>query len=367
MKKLILGVVAIAAMVGCSKEQVVRTAAPAYITFENTFVQNNSSKPVRAAVDPSLTTATIDAFDVWGFMDVNTGVVFDNERVTKTVAEDDTIKWAYTNLAYWTSNHEYYFAALAPVDHDNITVTLADQGKYMTKEGLGTVSFKNLNASDNALNGTDDLVYAEATTITTNVTSNPPAPVKLTFKHLLSKVKFTFVNGFASKNYTLEVSDIQMVAPQEGTIDLTKKPFEWAVNVSAGAPTSILYFGNMTDKDGNTKIAPAAVGECADERLTIPVAVNENIKPTYDVTFTVTLYQGTEVAYTGKKKTVISDVTLEPGKAYNFRATLNHENVADEELLPIEFEVEVDNWIIDTNINDSFVYDGGVIKTETVK
>ena len=363
MKKLFFGVLAIAMMVGCAKDQVIRTQAPAHITFENAFVQGVGSSASRAAADPSFTTNStnaIDAFDVWGYMDVNTGVVFDKERVTKTVDEDGAIKWTYENLAYWTSNHAYYFAALAPVDHDNISVALADQGKYMKAEGLGTVTFTNID-------GTDDLIYAEATTTTTDVSVNAPLPVKLTFKHLLSKVKFTFSNGFANANNTLEVSNIRMIVPANGTIDLTKKPFAWAVNVDANAPTAELKLGAMTDKDGNSKIAISTKGECADERLTIPVAVNDNIKPVYEVYFDVVLYQGTEPAYKGTKKTVIEGVTLEPGKAYNFYAVLNHTNVADQELLPIEFEVEVEDWVYDAATGESFLYDGGEIETETVK
>ena len=101
--------------------------------------------------------------------------------------------------------------------------------------------------------------------------------------------------------------------------------------------------------------------------MTIPVAVNDNIKPVYEVYFDVVLYQGTEPAYKGTKKTVIEGVTLEPGKAYNFYAVLNHTNVADQELLPIEFEVEVEDWVYDAATGESFLYDGGEIETETVK
>jgi hypothetical protein len=40
---------------------------------------------------------------------------------------------------------------------------------------------------------------------------------------------------------------------------------------------------------------------------------------------------------------------------------LNHKNVGDNALFPIEFEVEVDEWV------DGGIFDGGVITTETVK
>lgn len=345
MKKILLGILAIAAMTSCMKEQVLSQQAPATIKFANSFVEGVS----RAAVDPSTTTQSITAFDVWGFMDKNTGVVFNAERVSRA---DENSEWAYTNIAYWAPSHHYYFAALSPVDNDKIKLTLADNGNYMTTAGLGTVAFENVD-------GTCDLLYAEADVITEAKIEAKPAPVKLQFAHLLSKVKFTFTNGFSSEFNTLEVKNIKMVAPAVGTIDLTQDTFLW--NVQEGAKTVELLFGDMTDANGASQIAVTKKGECANERLTIPVATTANLESVYDVYFDVVLYQGTEIAYEGTKKTTVKGTTLEAGKKYNFTATLNHKNVGDNALYPIEFEVEVDEWV------DGGIFDGGVITTETVK
>lgn len=353
MKKFFVGVLAIASLVACAQEETIRSQAPASISFENAFVQGTSSKPVRA-IDPSITTETIDAFDVWGYMDANTGVVFDKERVVKTETG-----WAYENLAYWAPSHTYYFAALAPVDHSNIVLTLADDGKYMKEQGLGTVAFTNID-------GTDDLLYSKVVKVVTPAEiAAEPEPVKLLFRHLLSKVKFTFKNGFTNANTTLKVSDIQMVVPGYGTIDLTKDPYSWVV--TEDVQTATLLFGDASTAEGDAIIPVLGAGVCADERLTIPVASTQTLKAVYEISFNVTLLQGDQVAYEGRKKTTIENITLEIGKAYNFVATLNHKNVADSELYPIEFEAEVEDWVIDTAINDSFVIDGGVVDTETVK
>ena len=73
MKKILLSAFAIFAMMACNNEEPVRMQEQSLITFEDSFVEAKT----RAAVDPSITTGTIDAFDVWGFITQPSGVVFD--------------------------------------------------------------------------------------------------------------------------------------------------------------------------------------------------------------------------------------------------------------------------------------------------
>ena len=140
MKKIFYGALALAAVVACNKNVEVSQQSPAAISFDNAFVEIKT----RAAQDPSITTASIDAFDVWGYMDNTAAVVFDAERVTK--GENG---WSYQNIQYWSPNHNYYFGAIAPVDNDNIVVDTSTADEY----GLGKVTFTNVD-------GTVDLIYA---------------------------------------------------------------------------------------------------------------------------------------------------------------------------------------------------------------
>lgn len=107
MKKILLSAFAIFAMMACNNEEPVRLQEQSLITFEDSFVEAKT----RAAEDPSITTTKIDAFDVWGFINQPSGVVFNQERVTKSDKG-----WGYKNLQYWMPEKSYYFHAVAPVD-----------------------------------------------------------------------------------------------------------------------------------------------------------------------------------------------------------------------------------------------------------
>lgn len=327
MKKLLLGFVAIAAMVSCVNEQTVVAPAQKAISFGN-FVQNTK------AADPSFnnTDKQVTSFYAWGFMTAPTGVVFNQELVSYNETE---AAWKYTNLAYWAPNKSYKFAALAPTGNDKIQVTLADNNKYMSADGvLGTVAFENVD-------GTVDVLYAEDGVDTPATIPTDPEKVELTFQHLLSKVKFTFTNGLANEHSTMAISDVKMVVPAKGTVDLAVKPYVWNVTENT---TTTLEFGQAIDKADatNTKLAIAGVGEVENERLTIPLATTQSVISSYVVTFNVTLYNGTEEAQVIPMTSTITGTTLEAGKCYNFTATLTADKLGLEQIM---FDVIVEDWV----------------------
>ena len=366
MKKILLGALAFAAMTSCMKDQVVSSPESSAIAFEGAFVEKVHQS--RAAVDPSTTTGSIDAFDVWGFMKEPNGIVFDAQRVTRTGTVQGTDKgiWTYSPLAYWAPEQTYYFAALAPVDNANIQVTMAN-GKLMSEKGaLGTVTFTNTD-------GKVDLLYAQPAPITTgkDVISTEPAKVGLEFAHLLSKVKFTFKNGFKNPYNSLEVKNIKLEVPTNGYVDLTQdaRPYLWTVTDLTN--TVELSFGDVINNTDETKKALLDITEaglCAEENLTIPVQSSTTIVPNLIVSFDVVLYQGDQPAITTRKQSVIElkgeqkglEKGLEQGRAYHFIATIDHTNILDGELKPIEFDVKVNDWA------ETVEYDGGVIETETL-
>ena len=192
MKKLFLSVLAIASLVACNKEDLIQTQAPSAIAFGDSFVENVTRT----------TTADLDAFNVWGFMDEKAGTVFVEEDVTKTNGV-----WSYVNTQYWMPGHNYYFAAIAPMDSQNWGVDVTNANT----DGLGVISFTNDN-------GSEDLIYA-ATSVTTPADINKqPDAIKFQFNHLLSKVKFTFVNGFKTNNVSLKVKNVKMSAPASASL-----------------------------------------------------------------------------------------------------------------------------------------------------
>ena len=339
MKKLFVGVLAIASMVACMNEETVRVQDPAAIGFEANWVENATR--ANAALDPSTTTESLTGFNVWGFMDSVDGKVFEAEDVTGSKGN-----FTYTNTAYWLPGHTYYFAALAPMDSANVKVDTT----YANELGLGVVNFKNIN-------GTEDLLYAA------NVEEAPALgeskTVKFTFSHLLSKVKFTFTNGFSNKNMSIDVKNVRIVnAPAQANVVLNNKWWEanpWTDYLG----TTTLAFGDACDKTGMGKTQVAA-----NERLTIPASSEFE----YKVEFEVALYMGGVEAYKGTKTSYVKGVALEMGKAYNFSATLNASNFTEEgkELMPIEFDVvEVKDWVEET-INGGAVEDELIVLNEVV-
>lgn len=323
MKKIFVCLLAVAALAACQKNEVISTVQGPAIAFENAFVDNAT----KAAVDPSTTTASIEEFSVWGYMDTRDGAIFNEELVSKSGSD-----WSYQNTQYWVPNHTYYFAAVSPVKHADVKVT-PETSKDAAHYGLGTIDFTNTD-------GTNDLLYT-ATTATTGAEVSAMPKVGLTFCHLLSKVKFTFTNGFDNANSTLVITGLEMTAPKTGTIDLNVENWWDNDDWKLGADETKLAFGNV---NGGEKLAAAASAECADERLTIPASKDQ----VYTVTFKVALYNGAVLATEQELEATVTGVALEMGKAYNFTAEINASNIMgpDSQLYPIEFEVvEVKEWV----------------------
>ena len=324
MKKLLLGIFTIAAMASCVNEQTVATEEQKAIDFSN-FIQYTK------AVDPSFNndTNTLKAFYVWGFMGAPSGVVFSNELVEW----DETIQaWSYRNQAFWAPGKSYKFAALAPVNNNKIEVALAN-GNFMSPEGvLGTVTFENEN-------GTVDLLYAEDGVETPTTIPEDPEKVALTFQHLLSKVKFTFTNGLVNENSKMAISNVKMVVPAKGSVNLAVKPYVWNLTNSN---TTTLEFGKAVNAAGEDKLASASPAVIENERLTIPIATTESLITSYIVTFDVTIYNGDQVAQVIPMESTITGTTLVAGKSYNFTANLTADKLG---LKKIDFTVTVAPWV----------------------
>ena len=337
MKKVLLSVLAVGMLTACSQDETVDIQKSAKITFAGAFVENASRAELSA--DPSTTTKTLTGFDVWAFMDTPDGKMLTGDDV-----EGVQGNFSYAHTQYWIAGHDFYFAALAPMNSKNVSVT-TDPSKEAPKFGLGTVEFTNVD-------GTEDLLYsATMVPVAENADLSAMAPVKFVFNHLLSKVKFTFKNTFINPNYNFEVKNIEMVVPSKGTINLNQENWwstnQWvlenagneeveAVEETGDASTTTLVFGTT----GNIKQGKEQ--ECADERLTIPADATQD----YIVTFDVDLYTGAVLAKTYHHEIVLTGAAFEIGKAYDLYAELNGNNIDQEGALnPIVFDVqEVLGW-----------------------
>ena len=319
MKKLLVSVLAIAGLVACNNEQTLVEKDNRVAIDLGAYVENATRANV--AADPSTTTTSLTAFDVWGFMDEPAGVVFEGERVT-----GEKGNFTYTNTQYWVPGHDYYFAALAPVENKNWNLNTEAANVH----GAGIVDFINVN-------GTEDLIYAAAHVSTKGVAA--PEKVNFQFHHLLSKVKFSFTNGFDNDNAYIDVKAVKMVVPAKASIDLAQADW-WTANAWENyAGTTTLEFG-----DACAKTAPGVKQETANERLTIPAEATQS----YDIEFVVALYFGDVKAFENTLTAKVEGVALEMGKSYNFKATIDASNISadGEELQPIVFDVEkVNDWV----------------------
>ena len=323
MKKILLAVLSAGALIGCAKEDVTVTPQVA-ITFADAFVDMQESHTKVA--DPSITTGSLDAFKVWGFMGAKGGVMFDGELVSKVGGQ-----WTYVNQQFWTPNHSYFFGALAPVANSNWVL----DNSNANENGLGVVSFTNLE-------GTEDLLYASTSVSTPDIDTllaEGMDTVKFTFSHLLSKLKFTFTNGFSTDNVTMKVSEIKMEVPKAATIDLAVENWwdgdDWKFN---GTEKTVLDFADVPVLEITKQAASA------NERLTFPADKTAE----YEISFKVNLYIGDQPAMEVVKTATLTGVAFNMGRSYNIKAEINPNNLG---LHPIEFEVEVKEWIPEGDFN----------------
>ena len=329
MKKAFVAILSLAALVACSQDSVVKTPESTAISFDNMFVENKT----RAAADPSTTTANINEFAVWGFRGDAQELVFNNERVYK---EGDV--WTYDHLQYWMEGKDYFFGAVSPVNHKDVTVDT----QAMSKDGLGTISFTNTD-------GSVDLIYAEKVVYASEINPSAPEKVKLQFAHLLSRVKFSFKYNFPNELTTVAVKNIKINnSPANGSIDVTEARADWSWNIPQNGATMLVDFGHV--ENGNEFAAMDTYYESDKYRLIIPTDETRN----HDITFDVVVYNNHVEAETYSISTTLKDKAFVQGKSYNIVTEITPDNIVDGGLKPIEFDViEVEDWVDE---NDEPIY-----------
>lgn len=333
MKKTIFTVLAAIALVACAKEEVVTVNQEA-IAFENAFV-DNATKSVN---DPSFTNSNLFTdFAVYGF--VEEAVLFDGTKVSKGIANDKlSSAWKYEGTQYWIAGAKYNFNAVAPMTAGGWTKTAADATST-------TLSFVN--------NGTTDLLYATATQ-EGKVSGN--AQVAFSFRHVLSKVKFSFENAYNATNATIRVKDITITNPHKTADVVLTAATAWSNHALAPVDDVFtLAFGMATDDEAtadkeNVEVAYAfgKTYESQNELFLIPSATDYE----YEVTFNVELLVSGSVV-----KTYAHSVTAEfapaAGSSYDIKAVINASNIdPNNEQEPIEFTVStLPDWGTANNVD----------------
>ena len=308
MKKLFVMTLAATAMLAsCSSDDTMEVpqskSAISFAAFIN--------KSVRA------TDATLDnlgSISVYGWRDAD--CIFNKQIVN--VGTDG--KGTYTPVQYWQAGHTYSFEAVAPTSVDGASFTANKTG--------GSFNYTN--------DASIDLLYAKAADVTTaSSLADKPGAVHFTFKHLLSRVKFTFTNTFAATDAAkITISNVKITnAYANGTITPAADGAAWVVTNN-----TLQVAFDEADTDALKDLA-ANTGTGA----TTPMYLIPATSPSYNVTFDVTLNQNG--ATTTYHHTATITTTMAMGMSYNFVANINASNVdPDNELFPIEFTAEVEEW-----------------------
>lgn len=304
MKKLFVGILAMAAMAACATEDTIVTSQGDAIEFGNPFVDNS----VRAteATDPSYTTSSLQAFNVYGA--VNGENIFAGAKVTGTVGSNNA--WtleAGTPAQYWIAGASYTFDAV--VDATRVEKDAAGLPVYL----------------EYTADGKTDMLHNRQKTVGKPETNG--GMVAFTFTHLLSKVKFTVENTTAAEadNYQYIVKNIKItnayasgkyavVDQKDGNGDVTTDAGNWFDLVPAGSDDAVHVVEDLT-------VASASTQVCAQELLLIPGA---SVGVSFEVE--IQMRNGTEwvtipMDATAYNKTYTAVATLGANKAYNFKVS----------------------------------------------
>lgn len=303
MKKsfLVLGVAAMA-LTSCTQNEVLNVADGQAIGFSS-FV----GKSTRVTEDVTLT--NLKSFELYGWRGEDQ--IFD-----KQVVENDNGTCSYSPIQYWEAGYTYNFEAIAPAaDGTKVNFTAAKTG--------GSITFTN--------DGTTDLIYAKTEPKTMGETiSEAPGNVSLTFSHLLSRVMFTFTNGFPSNAAAkITVTDVK-IEDTYASASITPATGDWG---SYGEANKEIIFPSSS-------VAEVAVTKSA---ATEHMYLIPHTSPTYTLSFNVTLDQnGVTTKY---PHTVTIKTAMAKGNSYNFTATLDATNIdPDTQLYPIVFTADETEW-----------------------
>ena len=336
MKKILFAAAALVAMASCATEDIVSSAAPEAISFDSAFVDNST----RSNYDPSYTNTNLFP-DFAAFARVNGAELFNNKEVTGSGINGT---WTYDGTQYWVKGAKYNFAAIAPRTvtgggyWKNATTSVNTDFSAITTE----FDFRSTSATD--------LLYAEVENITGKASGN--SKIGFSFRHLLSKVKFSFKNDYSTEAFSIKVYDVQIEnAYIDGHVKVTKNATEWTASTDSGNFCPIAVGNVNVDGAASTVASPFGNGttlESHSECFLIPGAVPGG----YEVTFKVDLLVGETLIDTYEHSAIV-DFAPAPGMAYDINAVINHSNIdPSTEQEAIEFTVtEIKDWAQYTDKN----------------
>lgn len=321
---LCMGLAAAFALTSCSKDNdspEIPGEEGAPINFGYTFVNHSARGEVN--------TANLDEMKVYGFVNTPESYIFNDTPVRK---EGDS--WSYAGSQYWHAGNTYYFTAIAPTDADAgwTFSPVAPGTAAVPYVGGGSITF------DTSVDGGDtDLVYAFYK-VTTPTQGSYSQPVKFVFNHILSQVRFRFINNMG-EGTQLRIKNVRLDnVVNQGTIDLNAQTPAWVTVADS-------YTAIVPDIENDEMYLPnASVTGSTEGNFIIP-AISTASPMTLG--FTVEVYNGSTLVGTYVHTGVaLPTFDMSLGYCYNYNAGINPGNVNPNGTLNrIEFEVsKVNDW-----------------------
>lgn len=302
---------AVAAMTSCMKDEVIATyePTPQAIGFES-FV-NKATKAIGSTETPTKD-AGLNKFYVHGNYGSATpfSEVFNGVAVTKVV-DGENISWDYAGAdKYWTTN-TYNFAAYAQGNGDDAPANVTLNGSAFSITNV-TIPYTTAAATKTTSNAKDLVADLVQTTGTMQRTETVP----FTFKHLLSKVKFTVQN--TDPKFTMNITDLTITGVKYNGSFASATAASWTPTSGMWTPSGE-GLTNFIPVAATSNIAVAAT-LVSDELLVMPQDLTS-------VTFSITadFYDGSDKVDT---KTVSgslkkgTNATWEPNNAYHYTISL---------------------------------------------
>lgn len=330
-------------LASCTQNEVVEMPATRAIGF-GTYVGNTSRAAAEdTSLDFLMNKDKGNGFYVFGSYaeDSKEVVVFNGVSSQSHVIYNGSA-WGYSPMNYWSVGKKYNFAAYGPA-------AALNNGQATFDYTANTLSIKGFEAT-----GDLDLVVAEGKNAGYTLAAETDTPEMVDFKffHALSKVRFTFKNGWRNL-VTLKVSDVKLTGAKR-TGDLVTT----GTLAAATAPFALEKWSNQAEKatDNDYSWTDAFTSTTTDESypyeyfLMPQTLVADAIKLTFTCQVTNDQGSGPNLG-AGAGNEVNVSVTIpvntvaswEPGKAYNYTLTINGDLLG---LKPIQFDtVDMVEWV----------------------
>ena len=320
---------AAAALAGCAQNEVIDIPQTRAIGFDP-YV-GNTTRAAAKDTDLSALKAEGAGFIVLGgYEDGQTYVpVFDGTNETGSHITWNKSSWEYSPINYWLEGKTYKFVAYAPAklqEGDLFDIDYAGNKLKMKDGGTFTAD------------GETDLVVAEGKPQGYPVAAEPVQMETVGFKfyHALSKVKFTFINGWRNA-VTLKITNIKL-SNVKNTGSLT-------TSGTMAQGSDKIQLSAWSGQTGTADYEDKADGMNTDE---YEASYEFEMKLTFTVQVTNSQGTGPDLG-AGAGNSVVKEVVIPkdvvtewmPGYAYNYKLTISGSTFG---LKPIQFDdIDVDS------------------------